>query len=167
MVQSFFVLTIAGGTLPPAVVGGHNGMGDPCKPTWLQMAAGGRPARADAQAYTFSPVTTPDTPPLPTADGLLDPQCPEAGRRKDRKRSVGPVMCAIYTPTPYPSLPTPPNSSSSLGSKLQIQQSVSSTRSLVDTHANIRPPRLHPPSRSLNRRALVHTAVTCRLTHAP
>lgn len=100
-------------------------------------------------------------PPTPPVDDKLDPQVPE-GREteRQRKRSVDPVMCVWFTPQP-------PVLSFSLillfpSSKLQIQQSVRSTFSLLNAHVNI------PPIFICFVLCPTHglcTPVTCEMTH--
>lgn len=95
-------------------------------------------ARTDVHMHALSGDTT------PTLVGKLDPRCPEAERQKDRRRDQWTQWCVCYLH---------PNSQFSLSltlfliflvfiflfpnSKLQIQHSVSSARSLVNSHTNI------------------------------
>lgn len=93
-----------------------------CRPT----------VQTQTSTCTHSLGTTP-----PTVDSKLDPYCPEAERQNDRERDQWTQWCVCYLhPNPQFSLTLclhPPFPSC----KLQIQQSVSSTCSLVNIHANM------------------------------
>lgn len=49
-------------------------------------------ARTDVHMHALSGDTT------PTLVGKLDPLCPEAETERQKKRSVDPVMCVLFTP---------------------------------------------------------------------
>lgn len=116
-----------------------------------------------AYTYTHSPGTYPPTSPFfSTVDSKLDPQGPEAETEWQRKRSVDPLMCVLFTPPPTssssplylhpPFPPVPICTFSSLSPPLAVMQtffpSLSATFSVQHTGC-----------------AFKHMAVTCKMTH--